>query len=232
MVRHAQASFGGPDYDRLSDLGREQAQRLGAHWADRGMVFDHVFVGPRHRHQRTAEIVGGVLSGRGLPWPATVQLPELDEYAGLDVFRMGLPMLTAKDPTMLEKAARGRQLGAAAPLELLSLFQHVVERWVRGELVVPGVETWKEFRARARRGLQTMVQAGAGGRQLAAFTSTGPVAAAMDLAFDLDDERFMELSWQVRNTAVSEFLFSPPRFSLSVFNALAHLPTGELATRI
>ena len=77
-----------------------------------------------------------------------------------------------------------------------------------------------------------MLEAGAGGRQLAAFTSTGPVAAAMDLAFNLDDERFMELSWQVRNTAVSEFLFSSPRFSLSVFNALAHLPAGALATRI
>ena len=37
---------------------------------------------------------------------------------------------------------------------------------------------------------------------------------------------------QVRNTAVSEFLFSRARFSLDVFNALPHLPPGELVTHI
>jgi broad specificity phosphatase PhoE len=94
------------------------------------------------------------------------------------------------------------------------------------------VETWQEFRLRARRGLDTLIAAGTGGRQIAVFTSTGPVAVALDLAFGLDDERLMETSWQVRNTSVSEFLFAPPRFSLSVFNALPHLPPGELVTHI
>jgi hypothetical protein len=40
------------------------------------------------------------------------------------------------------------------------------------------------------------------------------------------------MSWQVRNTAVSEFVFSAPRFSLNVFNALPHLITPELITHI
>ena len=50
MVRHAQASFGGPDYDQLSEVGEEQARRLGAHWVQQGMIFDQIFIGPRRRH--------------------------------------------------------------------------------------------------------------------------------------------------------------------------------------
>src|SRR5690606_40460973 len=36
LVRHAQASFGTDDYDRLSELGRQQARWLGEYFAARG----------------------------------------------------------------------------------------------------------------------------------------------------------------------------------------------------
>jgi broad specificity phosphatase PhoE len=216
LVRHAQASFGSADYDQLSAVGEEQAKRLGAHWAGQGVVFDQIFIGPRLRHQRTAELVGAAFAQAGLPWPEAVSLPELDEYAGLEVFR-------AKAPPQLPQ-------GSSA--ELLKAFQDVMVRWVRGELSVPDVETWKEFRIRARRGLEKMLDGEAHGRQIAVFTSTGPVAAALDMAFGLDDERMFEASWQLRNTAVSEFVFSAPRFSLNMFNALPHLTTADLITHI
>lgn len=234
LVRHAQASFGGADYDRLSSVGEEQARRLGIYWAQRRMAFDGVFIGPRRRHSRTAEIIGAILSASGLPWPEPVVLPEADEYAGLEVFHHALPRLPSQDLALLKRIETTIRAGAEPKpsAELLGLFQRVIGKWVRGEVEVPGVESWQEFRARARRGLETMIAAGGDGRQLVVFTSTGPVAAAMDLAFDLDDERLMEVSWQVRNTAVSEFLFSMPRFSLSVFNTLPHLSEDELITRI
>jgi broad specificity phosphatase PhoE len=232
LVRHAQASFGGSDYDLLSPTGEEQARRLGAHWAARATVFDQVFVGPRRRHQRTAELAGGALVGSGLPWPEAVSLAELDEYAGLEVFRASLPEFAKLGIDQATLKAGVSQLAGGSSTDLLKLFQGVLERWVRGELSVPGVETWKEFRVRARRGLERIIAGGAPGRQIAVFTSTGPVAAALDLAFNLDDERMLEASWQLRNTAVSEFLFSAPRFSLNVFNALPHLPTAELITHI
>src|SRR5262245_11284526 len=96
LVRHAQASFGNAEYDLLSTVGEEQARQLGAHWAQRGFVLNRVFVGPRQRHQRTAELVGAVLREQGLPWPEPVVLPELDEYAGLEVFRVALPKLALR----------------------------------------------------------------------------------------------------------------------------------------
>jgi len=232
LVRHAQASFGSADYDQLSPVGEEQARRLGAHWAAQEMAFDQVFVGPRRRHQHTAELVGAAVVQGGLPWPEAVALPELDEYAGLEVFRASQPQLakTGFDPALL--AAGVHHPPAGSSMDLLKTFQGIMTRWVRGELSVPGVETWKEFRIRARRGLEKMLDGAAHGRQIAVFTSTGPVAAALDLSFNLDDERMLEMSWQLRNTAVSEFVFSAPRFSLNIFNALPHLTTAELITHI
>src|SRR4051812_30533219 len=47
LVRHGQASFGGDDYDRLSDLGREQSQATGR-WL-------------RHRELRRPVVVHGSL---------------------------------------------------------------------------------------------------------------------------------------------------------------------------
>ena len=232
LVRHAQASFGSVDYDELSPLGEEQARQLGAHWAAQKTLFDKVFVGPRRRHQHTAELVGAALLQRGLPWPEAVSLPELDEYAGLEVFRASLPQLAKSgfDPATL--AAGVHHPPAASSTELLKAFQGIMTRWMRGELSVAGVETWKEFRIRARRGLDKMLEGAARGRQIAGFTSTGPVAVALDRAFNLDDERMLEASWQLRNTAVSEFVFSAPRFSLSIFNSLPHLTTAEWITHI
>ena len=40
LVRHAQASFGAADYDRLSDLGRRQCQALGVSFRGQGIIFD------------------------------------------------------------------------------------------------------------------------------------------------------------------------------------------------
>jgi len=238
LIRHAQASFGSAEYDQLSPLGEEQARRLGAHWAGQGMMFDQVFVGPKRRHQHTAELVGEAVTQGGLPWPKPVALPEFDEYAGLEVFRTALPQLAKGahgssplrrsggfDPATLSSAVK-------FPAELLKIFQDSVARWVRGELSVPGVETWQEFRIRAQRGLEKVIEGSARGRRIAVFTSTGPVAAALDRAFGLSDERMIEASWQLRNTSVSEFLFSTPRFSLSMFNAVPHLNGADLITHI
>jgi broad specificity phosphatase PhoE len=104
--------------------------------------------------------------------------------------------------------------------------------WVRGELVVPGVETWSQFRARARRGLEAVLAEAGQDQRIAVFTSTGPVAAALDLALGLEDETMMETSWQLRNTSVSEFLYASPSLTLSVFNSLPHLSTRDLMTHI
>ena len=43
LVRHAQASFGTADYDRLTPIGFTQAELLGAYFARRKIRFDAVY---------------------------------------------------------------------------------------------------------------------------------------------------------------------------------------------
>ncbi|HET9947421.1 MAG TPA: phosphoglycerate mutase family protein, partial [Longimicrobiales bacterium] len=96
LVRHAQASFSADperafvDYDRLSPLGRAQAEALGVELAGAGIVFDRVWVGPAERHRETAEGVGRVYRDRGLAWPEPEELPELGEHDGALVVRAAL----------------------------------------------------------------------------------------------------------------------------------------------
>src|SRR5574338_357101 len=64
LVRHAQASFGAKDYDRLSELGRQQARWLGGYFAERGLRFARVLSGTLARQQDTArELLARVPGG-------------------------------------------------------------------------------------------------------------------------------------------------------------------------
>lgn len=95
LVRHGQASFGTDDYDRLSELGRRQAVRLGEYWAERGLRFDAVLTGTLKRHAQTFE---GIAEGAGqamqpLAWPG------LNEYDADAVIRSIHPQPLQKPDT-------------------------------------------------------------------------------------------------------------------------------------
>ncbi|WP_281172852.1 phosphoglycerate mutase family protein [Roseicyclus elongatus] len=66
LVRHGQANSAANDeagYDRLSDLGHQQAAWLGAWLRSHDAPFDEVFMGGLRRHRETAE--GSGRHGRG-----------------------------------------------------------------------------------------------------------------------------------------------------------------------
>src|SRR4051794_9785284 len=81
LVRHGQASFDQPEYDRLSPTGEAQARRLGTFWAGIGLKIDAVETGPSERHRRTAAVVGEAYSGAGRVWPEAVVRESWNEHA-------------------------------------------------------------------------------------------------------------------------------------------------------
>ena len=98
MVRHAQASFGAANYDRLSDLGRRQSRWLGEYFAGRGVRFSRVMSGTLERQRDTASEVLGAMGGD----PASIEIHEgLDEYHGEALFRA----YTGADPRDALRAA-------------------------------------------------------------------------------------------------------------------------------
>src|SRR5208283_805589 len=205
VVRHGQASFLQPDYDRLSNLGELQAQRLGEYWLRREIRFDHAYYGPARRQEHTGEIVREAYRESGVEWPEPVKVPEFDEYPGIEVMRAFLPGLVDKDEDIRlldqEFRAAGEHRVAARIFE--KMFQRVTRMWVAGELESPGVETWQAFCRRVEAGIKRVRERGG---NAVIFSSGGVMAATARLALDLSPARTLELSWAPRNASYSEFL--------------------------
>ena len=229
LVRHAQASAGSDDYDRLSDLGMRQARILGEHWARLGFQPDAVFRGSLKRQRQTLEGVAQVYAEQGLEWPEGRVLEHFDEHAGMTVVREAMPLLAESDPVVAEGVREMEGHPERRVKVYFRIFRHITRLWVRGELPgsVPG-EPWPEFRQRVSRGLEEVAAVDA--PLAVVFTSAGAVAAAMGESLDLEEERTLELSWSVQNSSLTELLVWPSRRTLRMFNALPHLLDEALIT--
>jgi len=232
VVRHGQASFLAKDYDKLSEIGERQAAALGAYWARNGVRIDAVYTGPRKRQIDTASIAGAEYAKGGFAWPEPAVIEGLDEYRVDEVMRRYVPDLAAADPHVGElcrsvQRAKGTD---ELPMAIEKLFRRVSTMWMRKEFKADEVEDWNQFSGRVRGALAETRNHGRRGAHVVVITSAGPTAVAMQAALGLDAQAALEMSWLVRNTACSEFLFSGDRFSLWSFNATPHLNDAALIT--
>ncbi|HEY0989143.1 MAG TPA: histidine phosphatase family protein [Kofleriaceae bacterium] len=225
LIRHGQASYGEPDYDRLSARGVEQALAIGR-WAATENL-GALYCGPHRRQQQTAhyarEAAGGAL-------PEAQTLPELAEYPAVEMLQHMVPRLVAED-------LRYEQLITAPTPRLLDdAFHTILSRWSRDEWTADGIERVTGFVDRIRTGLDRVLRAAGGGARLACVTSAGPIGVAVGLVFGIPAERAVRTSIVVRNASITELRFrsqgfdwQPDQLSLVTFNLTAHLP-DELRT--
>lgn len=232
LVRHAQASFLEPDYDKLSPTGETQARLLGEHWGSRNVAFDRAYSGPRVRQIDTARIVAGAYGRLGVAFPRPVVMQEFDEYQAEDVLRKSIPGLLETDPRISD--LHGAFLKAVTSEERRKAFQRmfeaVVVKWVDGEAPLRDVESWSEFCARVNRGLSKLASCGMPGEQVVIFSSGGPIGIAMQRALNLSPRDTLRVTWMSRNCSYSEFLSSGEQFTLSAFNSFPHLDDPSLLT--
>ncbi len=232
LVRHAQASFLEPDYDKLSATGETQARVLGEYWARHKIKFDRVCTGPRIRHRDTEKGVRESYAKHGLHFPESVALDEFDEFQGDVVLEKSLPHLCKTHPSIrdLESSVRKANSPPQRRRNFQKLFDTVVTMWVNGELVVDGVESWEAFLDRVNRGLSQFLSLAVKNETCAIFTSGGPVAASVQRALHLSPQDTLQVAWMPRNCSYSEFLYSGDRFTLSTFNSFQHLEDPTLLT--
>ncbi len=232
LVRHAQASFLEPNYDKLCATGEVQARLLGEYWARRGMLFSRAWSGPRVRQVQTARMVEEAYRRLGREFPEVAVMNEFDEYQAEAVLKLGLPQV-------LERSQEVRHLHQAFELSKDSderkrsfqqMFEAVIGMWVSGELVVDGVESWPDFCARVDRGIAAIVNSATPAGDSVVLTSGGPIGVAMRRALHLSHTDTLQLTWMSRNASFSEFLSSGSRFTLSTFNAHPHLEDESLLT--
>lgn len=211
LVRHGQASFGTADYDRLSELGARQCGALGRYWAERGRGFDRVLTGTLKRHSQSLQAIALALPG--LPEASTE--PALDEYDAEAIVRA---------------AAGGREVPTSPEgdrREHFRLLREGLERWMSGEIEVPGMRTWKDFAGGVAGVLERL--RGAGGEQVLIVSSGGPIATAIAHVLQAPPPAVIALNLQLRNSALSELASSPSRHWLLSYNALPHLDHDERA---
>jgi broad specificity phosphatase PhoE len=232
LVRHAQASFLEPNYDKLSALGEAQSRLLGEHWAQRKIVFDRVGVGPCARQKDTASLLCSAYQKAGVDFPEPQVLPEFDEYQGEAVLRGSLPALLEKDSRIrdLHAAFQSSTTNAAKRATFQKLFEAVISDWVRGVIDLESVETWPQFCGRVNSGLDKFLASEKHGERVAIFTSGGPIAVATQRALHLSPESTLQMTWMSRNSSWSEFLYNAERFTLSSFNIHEHIADPAMLT--
>jgi broad specificity phosphatase PhoE len=231
VVRHGQASFHDEDYDNLSELGVEQARRLGAYLAHSKREVDVLVSGPLRRQLDTAEHMrrGAQQAGSALP-EATVS-DAWTEYPAIELLTRGLPIIAERDDEVREilEEAKGelRSLASVPPFELL--FNKIRVAWMTGELALDGVETFVEFRTRVHDGLRALLD-DVGDKRAAVVTSGGPVGLVLQQALSLDDEIAMQMTAVVTNSSVTVVRQKRGTIQLLSFNTLPHLRERKLVT--
>jgi broad specificity phosphatase PhoE len=232
VVRHGQASFMEQNYDKLSAVGETQSRLLGQYWAQRRVIFDRIYCGPRVRQIETARIAGEAYTELGLPWPEAVIMPEFDEYAGESVLDACLPQLVEINPEIreLHQAFTNARNINEQHKTFQRLFEVVIGKWVAQEIVVDTIESWQEFSARVDRGLSKIAAADGKGQQVALFSSGGPIGVTVQRALELAPQMTLKIAWMARNCSFTELLFSGERFTLSGFNSFPHLDDPSVLT--
>jgi broad specificity phosphatase PhoE len=226
LVRHGQATAFEKITDRLSPLGETQSAKLAQYWIRNQVSFDEVYTGSLLRQKRTEELVAAEYHAAGARWPLAQALTELNEYEADRVVRYLAPELATRDEEFRKLLEASRGDGPDRNRRFQRMFEALMSRWVAGTLaapdVGPGVEPWTAFHERVGNGLRRMMGAGRG-RRVVAFTSGGVIGVAVQIALGAPDPSGLEVNWRVRNSSLTEFLFSGERLSLDSFNAIPHL---------
>jgi broad specificity phosphatase PhoE len=218
LVRHGQAAFGTEDYDRLTELGFEQARLLGAWHAVSGRRIDQAVTGRMTRHRQTAEACLAALPSRLRPAGEWVTDAGFDEYDADEVVLRSHPEL-AQPRAMKEHLAR-----CADPRRAFhAIFSAAMGRWMGGGHDGDYAESWKAFQARVVAALKRAVEASGPSRATFIFTSGGPIAAICQHLLGLDPKRTLDVNTVLVNCATTGVLYQPEMVSLSHLNNYAHL---------
>lgn len=210
LVRHAQASFGTDDYDRLSELGHRQSRWLGQWFADRDIVFDRVVTGSLRRHRET---LAGLREG-GLG------AADAQAYAGLNEY----------EAEVLLRAHLGGQPLPPAPVDgdrrhHFRLLREALAGWAAGNLQCDAHLPFDAFARGAREALAQATQPGA--KRVLVVSSGGPISALIAGVLGAPAAAMVDLNLQMRNTGISEFAFGGKAIRCVSFNGVPHLDLPE-----
>lgn len=209
LVRHGQASFGAADYDQLSELGARQCSALGEYLRQRGVQFEAVLRGSLRRQVQS---LAALAEGHG-SLPAALEWPGLNEYDGDAIVRAALA--GAAPP---ERTPEGYR-------QHFRLLRQGLTGWMRAEIAPAGMPAYADWAAGIAAALDHVRQQHRGNVLL--VSSGGPIATAVGQVLGTAPETTIDLNMHIRNSALTEFSFTPRRHMLVSYNHLPHLDHPE-----
>jgi len=209
LVRHAQASFGADDYDKLSELGWRQSRWLGEYFAERGARFDRVVRGSLRRH---AETLAGIAEGMGRALPADED-ERLNEYDSFSLLRAHLKGVGMPD--------------AADRREHFRILREALYGWTDGTLEGAEHVPFDRFRAGVLASLQDLRAAQK--KHILVVSSGGPISTMLAHVLGMPARGVVDLNLQTRNTGLSQLRTGAARMHCVSFNNVPHLDRPDRA---
>lgn len=209
LIRHAQASFGAADYDKLSDLGHTQSRALGKALKDWGVAPDAVFIGAQRRHRETWEGINEALQFGAAPGV----LPGFNEFdfgGLLDARYAG-----KEQPATLHSDRR---------LHFKTLRETVLE-WQKDEIENPP-ERFADFTARVRAARAEAMRGNA--KTTIVVSSGGTIGYTVSEIMQAPADAMIRLQLQIKNCSVTRLIITPKAEHLSTFNETPHIDASTV----
>ncbi|MBJ7348743.1 MAG: histidine phosphatase family protein [Thermoleophilaceae bacterium] len=211
LLRHGQASFGTGEYDRLSELGKQQAELTGRALARRLDTIDLLAHGEMERQRDTATILAAKFGDTAPPQVLT-GLNEFDHEE--IVFRLK-PAYRNK-AVMMADLARTLQPRAA----FQKIFEQALTRWISGEYD-EYTEPYAAFSDRSFAAFETAAEGLTGNAVLS--SSSGAISAITARLLGLGPDGWQELNRVMVNGGLTKVVIGKRGYSLVTINEHAHL---------
>lgn len=213
LVRHAQASFGADDYDKLSELGHQQSLLLGKYFAKRDQTFDLLVTGTMLRHKQTAD---GIL--------AATSADQVERDANWNEFDFDAIIRAYIKAYPNEKPADN-----APRSDWYKVLKRAMLAWSGNSLDIAG-ETWVDFCSRVDAGSEQILNCKQ--KNVVVVSSGGAMAVFLMRLLNTSVEQAIAFNLQIKNTSISHFFFNKNGFQLSSFNNVPHLDTPSNFNKI
>lgn len=225
FIRHAQAGSR-DNYDLLSELGREQARLLGAHFIAQGVELAAVYSGGMRRQRETAEIACEALARAGVQVPDVTTDERWNEFSLISVYR-AIAKRMMKDDAEFARDIREMQDAIARDPHTTGgavgrCDQAVIRAWMENRYSDYDGEAWSSFRERIEARAADL-STNNSERAIAVFTSATPVAIIAGASLGLTDEKLRSLLGVIYNTSVSMMRARNGELRLFTFNSTPHL---------
>lgn len=221
LIRHGQASFGQENYDKLSERGEQQATRLGQELSQRVPKFDAVGLGTMLRHRQTAN---RCLSEFGIELEECE--PSFDEgwneYDHQNILAQLRPEFVSTEgmTNYLSEQSNPKQA-------FEDDFNAAINRWISGKHDSDYSESWVEYSARVHRALKYTIKNNAAAKNIAVFTSGGPISLLSQYLLGVAPEKIMRMNWTLLNCGVTKLVATGSRLFLASLNEHSHFEGAD-----